>query len=246
MTYNVLHSPPPGTKEGTETVPSWPQRRTPMLALIKKANPMSWPAGGQRLGRRGQGTQGRRRPGRPARGLHRGPHGGHPRTAGLVPNSPLHPVPHRDVPRRWRRRALGPAPGQVRRLPGAAEPHRPAPGSWPCRCTCPRRRAHGRPGPAGRDPEAAQLRPRPSRPSAQVPVIYLGDFNSHEGHALDGPGVALRATGVADADEVAQALATAVQQREPVLPEPRTGTGTSTTFTPPPVWPSGAGPWGST
>ena len=25
--------------------------------------------------------------------------------------------------------------------------------------------------------------------SAHVPVIYLGDFNSHEGHALDGPGV---------------------------------------------------------
>ena len=39
-----------------------------------------------------------------------------------------------------------------------------------------------------------------------MPVIYLGDFNSHEGHALDGPGVVMRAAGVADADEVAQAL----------------------------------------
>ena len=41
---------------------------------------------------------------------------------------------------------------------------------------------------------------------AQVPVIYLGDFNSHEGHSLDGPGVAFRATGAVDADEVAQTL----------------------------------------
>ena len=106
-----------------------------------------------------------------------------------------------------------------------------------------------RPAAAGRDAEAARLRPARTRPSAHVPVIYLGDFNSHEGHALDGPGVAMRAAGVAeDADEVAQALSQPqVQQREPVPAQPRLrATGTSTTCTPPPVWPSGAGPWRST
>jgi endonuclease/exonuclease/phosphatase family metal-dependent hydrolase len=35
-------------------------------------------------------------------------------------------------------------------------------------------------------------------------VIYVGDFNSHEGHEVDGPGLVMRAAGVADADEVAQ------------------------------------------
>jgi endonuclease/exonuclease/phosphatase family metal-dependent hydrolase len=37
-----------------------------------------------------------------------------------------------------------------------------------------------------------------------VPVVYLGDFNSHERNAVDGPGIAFRASGAADADEVAQ------------------------------------------
>jgi hypothetical protein len=38
-----------------------------------------------------------------------------------------------------------------------------------------------------------------------MPVFYLGDFNSHEKkpHALDGPGVVMRAAHIADADEVA-------------------------------------------
>jgi endonuclease/exonuclease/phosphatase family metal-dependent hydrolase len=37
-----------------------------------------------------------------------------------------------------------------------------------------------------------------------VPVVYLGDFNSHERNVVDGPGVAFRAAGHVDADEVAQ------------------------------------------
>ena len=37
-----------------------------------------------------------------------------------------------------------------------------------------------------------------------LPVVYAGDFNSHEKHALDGPAVAMRAVGAADAHLVAQ------------------------------------------
>jgi endonuclease/exonuclease/phosphatase family metal-dependent hydrolase len=38
-----------------------------------------------------------------------------------------------------------------------------------------------------------------------VPVVYLGDFNSHERNVVDGPGTAFRAAGHVDADEAAQA-----------------------------------------
>jgi endonuclease/exonuclease/phosphatase family metal-dependent hydrolase len=38
----------------------------------------------------------------------------------------------------------------------------------------------------------------------QLPIVYAGDFNSHPGHALDGPAVAMQAAGVADAEHVAQ------------------------------------------
>jgi len=41
--------------------------------------------------------------------------------------------------------------------------------------------------------------------SQDVPVVYLGDFNSHERNVMDGPGVTFRAAGHVDADEVAQA-----------------------------------------
>ncbi|HEX8507941.1 MAG TPA: endonuclease/exonuclease/phosphatase family protein [Propionibacteriaceae bacterium] len=39
-----------------------------------------------------------------------------------------------------------------------------------------------------------------------VPIIYVGDFNSHEGsnHVFDGPGIAFRAAAASDALEVAQ------------------------------------------
>jgi endonuclease/exonuclease/phosphatase family metal-dependent hydrolase len=36
-----------------------------------------------------------------------------------------------------------------------------------------------------------------------LPVVYAGDVNSHEGHPLDGPAVAMGATGTADAQLVA-------------------------------------------
>ena len=39
MTYNVMHQPAAGAKEGGTTVASWAQRRVPMLALIKRWNP---------------------------------------------------------------------------------------------------------------------------------------------------------------------------------------------------------------
>ena len=38
-----------------------------------------------------------------------------------------------------------------------------------------------------------------------VPVVYLGDFNSHERNVVDGPGNTFRAAGHVDADEAAQA-----------------------------------------
>jgi endonuclease/exonuclease/phosphatase family metal-dependent hydrolase len=40
-----------------------------------------------------------------------------------------------------------------------------------------------------------------------VPVVYVGDFNSHERNVVDGPGNAFRAAGHVDADEVAQTRA---------------------------------------
>jgi endonuclease/exonuclease/phosphatase family metal-dependent hydrolase len=45
---------------------------------------------------------------------------------------------------------------------------------------------------------------RSYRARYDVPVVYLGDFNSHQKNVVDGPGLAFRATGHADADEVAQ------------------------------------------
>jgi endonuclease/exonuclease/phosphatase family metal-dependent hydrolase len=46
---------------------------------------------------------------------------------------------------------------------------------------------------------------RSYRAQHDVPVVYIGDFNSHEGHVVDGPAVAFRAAGHVDSDEVAQA-----------------------------------------
>jgi endonuclease/exonuclease/phosphatase family metal-dependent hydrolase len=37
-----------------------------------------------------------------------------------------------------------------------------------------------------------------------VPVVYVGDFNSHEGNVVDAPGNTFRAAGHTDSDEVAQ------------------------------------------
>jgi endonuclease/exonuclease/phosphatase family metal-dependent hydrolase len=43
----------------------------------------------------------------------------------------------------------------------------------------------------------------------RIPVVYAGDFNSHEGHAVDGPAIAARAAGLADSLLVAPSLADA-------------------------------------
>jgi endonuclease/exonuclease/phosphatase family metal-dependent hydrolase len=42
------------------------------------------------------------------------------------------------------------------------------------------------------------------RATQDVPVVYLGDFNSHERNVVDAPGNTFRAAGHTDADEVAQ------------------------------------------
>jgi endonuclease/exonuclease/phosphatase family metal-dependent hydrolase len=47
---------------------------------------------------------------------------------------------------------------------------------------------------------------RAFRATHDVPVIYVGDFNSHERNVVDGPGNVFRAAGHVDADEVAQVL----------------------------------------
>jgi endonuclease/exonuclease/phosphatase family metal-dependent hydrolase len=45
---------------------------------------------------------------------------------------------------------------------------------------------------------------RSYRARYDVPVVYMGDFNSHQGNVVDGPGITFRAAGHVDADEVAQ------------------------------------------
>ena len=141
MTYNVLHQPAAGTKEGGDdrrVLGAAPRADDRADQAVEPRCP--GPAGGQRLGRPGQGPPGGRRPGCPARWVRRRAHRDHPRPAGLDAHRPLHPVPHVDVQRRRRRRALGP------RRPAGSPPTsscrtaRPGRGSWRCRCTCPRAR----------------------------------------------------------------------------------------------------------
>jgi endonuclease/exonuclease/phosphatase family metal-dependent hydrolase len=45
---------------------------------------------------------------------------------------------------------------------------------------------------------------RSYRATHPAPAIYMGDFNSHQKNVIDGPGLAFRAAGHVDADEVAQ------------------------------------------
>jgi endonuclease/exonuclease/phosphatase family metal-dependent hydrolase len=40
-----------------------------------------------------------------------------------------------------------------------------------------------------------------------LPIVYAGDYNSHSGHAVDGPAIAMRAVNNADGEYVAQSLA---------------------------------------
>ena len=91
----------------------------------------------------------------PARGLHRGPHGGHPGQAGPVSEPPATSctAPRRTAPwvpvgtGRWR-----PAGSRPTRSCRTARPGR---GSWPCRCTCPP--GAGRTADLGRQAETQKL-----------------------------------------------------------------------------------------
>ncbi len=206
MTYNVLHQPAAGTKESGTTVASWVQRRTPMIALIKRWNPdvlalqeaSDWvgPVKGPRVAddlaaRLGGYAVAHTEitPGQP----------GWMRTARYIlyrtaTYSPVGAGGH------W---ALA-----TGRFAAYQELQNRTTGARFLAVSVHLSYGAGRAADLQRQAETQKLLgfARAYQASAHVPVIYLGDFNSHEGHALDGPGVVMRAAGVADADEVAQAL----------------------------------------
>ena len=206
MTYNVLHSSPPGTKEGTETVPPWSQRRTPMLALIKKANPDV--IGLQEASDWVGAVKG-------------------PRVVDdLATRLGVYTVAHTEVtpgqPGWFRTARYILFRTSTYRAVGDGGHWALAPGRFAAYQQLQNRQTGarflavsvhlsagaGRTADLGRQAETQKLLSfvRTFQAKTQVPVIYLGDFNSHEGHSLDGPGVAFRSSGAVDADEVAQTL----------------------------------------
>jgi endonuclease/exonuclease/phosphatase family metal-dependent hydrolase len=207
MTYNVLHQPAAGTKEGGTTVGTWAQRRVPMIALIRKVNPDV--LGLQEASDWVGAVKG-------------------PRVADdLAARLGGYTVAHTEVTpgqKGWMRtaryilyrtatyKAVG-SGGHWELGPGRFAAYQ----QLQNRTTGARFLAvsvHLSPGGGSaadlsRRAETQKLlsSARSLQASTHVPVIYVGDFNSHEGHPLDGPGVAMRAAGVADADEVAQVKA---------------------------------------
>jgi len=207
MTYNVLHQPAAGTKEGGTTVGTWAQRRVPMIALIKKVNPDV--LGLQEASDWVGAVKG-------------------PRVADdLAARLGGYTVAHTEVTpgqKGWMRtaryilyrtatyQAVG-SGGHWELGPGRFAAYQ----QLQNRTTGARFLAvsvHLSPGGGSaadlsRRAETQKLlsSARTLQARTHVPVIYVGDFNSHEGHPLDGPGVAMRAAGVADADEVAQVRA---------------------------------------
>ena len=160
MTWNVLHRAAEGTREGTETVASWTQRRVPMVALIKKENPdvIGLQEAGDWIG----AVKGPRVVDdlRARLGVYTLAHTEvTPGQAGWFRTFRYILYPHVDVPGRRRRRPLGAGAQPVRGLPGAAEP--PDRGEVPggVGAPVPGRGPRRRPGAAGRDAEAARLRP---------------------------------------------------------------------------------------
>ena len=204
MTDNVLHQPAAGTKEGGTTVASWAQRRVPMVALIKRWNPdvlglqeaSDWvgPVKGPRVAddlaaRLGGYAVAHTEitPGQP----------GWMRTARyiLYRSSTYKSVGDGG---HW---TLGPG-----RFAAYQQLQNRGTGAKFLAVSVHLSPGEGRTIDLKRQAETQKLLAfaHAYQTKARVPVIYLGDFNSHEGHVLDGPGVAMRAAGVADADEVAQ------------------------------------------
>lgn len=204
MTWNVLHRAAEGTREGTETVASWTQRRVPMVALIKKENP-------DVIGLQEAGDW---------IGAVKGPRVVDDLRARLG----VYTLAHTEVTpgqAGWFRtfryilyrtstyRAVGAGGHWVlapSRFAAYQELQDRQTGARFLAVSVHLSPGAGRAADLGRQAETQKLLGfvRSFQAKAHVPVIYVGDFNSHEGHPLDGPGVAMRASGAEDADEVAQ------------------------------------------
>jgi len=208
MTYNVLHDSAAGTKEGSEVVAPWSKRRVPAIALIRKADPdvlglqeaSDWVDEAKRPGVRIADDL--------AQGLGVGRYT-------VADTEDLPPTAH------WMRtaryilyrtatyRAVTKgghwtlAPG---RFAAYQELQNKTTGARFLAVSVHLSFGAGLAADRQRQAETQKLLgfARAYQTSAHVPVIYVGDFNSHEGHEVDGPGTAMRAAGVADADEVAQ------------------------------------------
>jgi endonuclease/exonuclease/phosphatase family metal-dependent hydrolase len=208
MTYNVLHDSAAGTKEGSEVVAPWSLRRVPAIALIKKANPdvlglqeaSDWVDATKRPGVRiaddvAQGLG----PGRytVADTEVRPPQSHWMRTARYI----LYRTATYTAAAKGGHWDL--APG---RFAAYQELQNRTTGARFLAVSVHLSYGAGRVADLQRQAETRKLLGFAAayQAKAHVPVIYVGDFNSHEGHEVDGPGLVMRAAGVADADEVAQ------------------------------------------
>ena len=206
MTYNLLHSWRDGEKVGTETVAPWSQRRQAVVALVRQADPdvlgvqeaSDWvgPVKGPRMVddlrvRLGAGryslahtevTPGQRGWFRTARYL-------------LYRTSTYRAV---GTGGNWE---LGPA----RFAAYQVLQHRTT-GARFLAVSVHLEAGSGRAVDLRRQAETERLlsKVKAFQSHTDVPVIYVGDFNSHERNVVDGPGIAFRAAGHVDADEVAQ------------------------------------------
>jgi endonuclease/exonuclease/phosphatase family metal-dependent hydrolase len=208
MTYNLLHSSRDGELVGTERIAPWTERRTPAVALVQKADPdvigvqeaSDWldaPMGPKLVddfaARLGEGR---------------------------------YTVARTDIPpgeRGWFRTARYILyRTSTYRAVGDGGFWTLAPGRWAAYQLLEHRTSGARflavsvHLEAGTG-EAVDLRRAEQtkallaavetfRATQDVPVVYVGDFNSHERRIVDGPGNVFRAAGHVDADEVAQTL----------------------------------------
>lgn len=205
LTYNVLHRAAEGTREGGgETVAPWSQRRTTMVALIHKENP-------DVIGLQEAGDW---------VGAVKGPRVVDDLRARLGGYT-LAQTEVAPGQRGWFRtfryilfrastyRAVGTGGHWVlapSRFAAYQELQNRQTGAKFLAVSVHLSPGAGRAADLGRQAETQKLLGlvHAFQAKAHVPVVYLGDFNSHEGHPLDGPGAAFRASGAEDADEVAQ------------------------------------------
>ena len=206
MTYNLMHSSRDGEKVGTETVAPWSQRRQGVVALVRKANPdvlglqeaNDWVGAVKgprmvddlrdRLGTYSlastEVTPGQRGWFRTARYLlyrtstYRAVGAGGNWTLDTGRFAAYQVLQHRTTGARFLAVSVHLEAGSGR----AVDLRRQA------------------------QTERLLSLVKSFQSHTNVPVIYVGDFNSHERNVVDGPGVAFRAAGHVDADEVAQTL----------------------------------------